>query len=503
MSFLKHLLKNIILSFIFIYLTYLTWIDLEQFFLPVFVFTTVLLALAMTKYLLGKQNSMKIEQYRILLEYLSSRLSAGHTLESILLESFNRLKNELGYKSILAKSLRKLEQSMQAHLDLDRSLKLLKEKFNCPTSNAFFDVLPYLNHYGARLDIFVKQTYRTLNAEIQMQKDIESEQNAQKSEALILLFLPFLFSFVLLRQDTAYADSLSNVSWSLLLLGIIFCFAHLAICLVLWIMAKNPLVLNKKDIFINLPKRKPKSQLIQHIAQFLISNLPVKFGYNLSEAVRILSKNQPHAWLIYIRRKIIVTIITMIASILLALLNIISWKVILVPLLFVWFIQDLDIIQREGRLKQQIRIEYPNFLNSMVILLRSGLSLEKSLRLMISSYQGNLHSQLKYDLTKINHSLSVGESASYALIMITENLPQEEIASILQLMARYDRDGGQEILDILEIQSNASWQLYRNAIRKRLQSKNLILLFPMTIDLFLVIVMAMLPAIASLGTISL
>ena len=112
-------------------------------------------------------------------------------------------------------------------------------------------------------------------------------------------------------------------------------------------------------------------------------------------------------------------------------------------------------------------------------------------------------SQLKTDLLKIKHSLSVGDSAAFAITNAAENLPQEEIASILQLMARYDRDGGRELLDILEIQANASWQLYRNAMRKRLQMKNMALFIPMTVDLFVVIIMAMLPAVANLGNISL
>lgn len=184
----------------------------------------------------------------------------------------------------------------------------------------------------------------------------------------------------------------------------------------------------------------------------------------------------------------------------LCILEIIAWSLLSVILLFTWFMPDLDLIQRENKLKQQIRIEYPNFLNSMVILLRSGISLDRSLRLMIESYRHNINSQLKSDLDNIKQMLSLGETASFALLQITDNLPQEEIASVLQLMARYDRDGGQEILDILDLQANASWQLYRNAMRRRLQTQNMGLLFPMAIDLFIVIIMAMLPAIASLSS---
>lgn len=501
MSDIKQFLKYLIPAIMFVYLTYLTWLDLKGWAIIVLIVSSLLISFSFYKYMKGRNFSAKIEQYRILLEYLSSRLASGHTLETTLLEAFNRLKDELGRKSILAKCLKQLEQGMNAHLDLDRCLQTLKSNFNCQTCDAFFDVLPYLNHYGGRLDVFVKQTYRTLNAEIQMQKDIAAEQNAQNSEAIVLIFLPFLFSLVLIRNDTSYSHALAEVAWARPLLAIIFIMAHLAICWTLLIMAKNPVQFKNRDIFINFSTKKSQNKFILFLSQFLLTYLPARFGYNLAEGIRILSQNQPNAWQVYTKKKLKLSIIFSFFGLLLCFLKIISWSLFLVFPIFIWLIQDIDILQRVNRLKQQIQIEYPNFLNSMVILLKSGLSLERSLSLMIDSYHNNLHSQLKSDLAKIKHSLSVGESASFSLIQIAENLPQEEIASLLQLMARYDRDGGQEILDILDLQANSSWQLYRNAMRRRLQNKNMGLMFPMTIDLFIVIVMAMLPAVANLGNI--
>lgn len=501
MSKVKNFIKYLIPATLFVYLTYITWLDLKIWTILALASSSLLICFGISKYMKGRSLSAKIEQYRILLEYLSSRLAAGHTLETTLLESYNRLKDELGRKSILAKCLKQLELSMQAHLDLDRCLETLKKNFNCKTGDAFFDVLPYLNHYGGRLDIFVKQTHRTLNAEIQMQKDIAAEQNAQNSEAIVLIFLPFLFSMVLIRNESSYSHALSEVVWARPLLAIIFFVSHLAICLTLIILAKNPTQIKDRDIFINLSNKNPQNKIIIYLSQVMLTYLPTRFGYNMAEAVRILSRNQPHAWLIYTRRKIMLSLLFFIFGIVLFYFQIISWSLILIFPIFVWLIQDIDILQRENKLKQQIRLEYPNFLNSMVVLLKSGLSLERSLRLMIDSYQNNLHSHLKNDLAKIKHSLSVGESASFVLLQIAEDLPQEEIASLLQLMSRYDRDGGQEILNILDLQANSSWQLYRNAMRRRLQNKNMGLMFPMTIDLFIVIAMAMLPAIASLGNI--
>ncbi|NLM19143.1 MAG: type II secretion system F family protein [Clostridiaceae bacterium] len=503
MSHLKQFAKMILPALLFVYLSSLTWIDLQNQSILILFLATLIICYGLTKFVTGRKASAKIEQYKILLEYLSSRLAAGHTLEITLMEASNRLQEELGRRSVLAKCLKQLNQGMKAQLDLERCLFNLKKQFKCKTGDAFFDVLPYLNHYGGRLDIFVKQTHRTLNAEIQMQKDIQSEQNAQNSEAIILMFLPFLFSLILIRNSSSYADSLSEVKWSRPLLAIIFLIAHLAICGTLIIFAQNPANFKEKDVFINLSGKKPKSKIMTFTAQLILSYAPAKFGYNLAETVRILSQNKPHAWLIFLKRKVFLTFsLTLIAGVF-CLLKIIPWSILLLTPLFFWFIQDIDLLQRENKLKQQIRIEYPTFLNSMVVLLRSGISLDRSLRLMIDSYQNSINSQLKSDLAQIKHSLSVGESAYIAVLQITDNLPQEEIASVLQLMARYDRDGGQEILDILDLQANASWQLYRNAMRRRLQTKNMALLLPMATDLFIVIIMAMLPAVASMSNLQL
>ncbi len=503
MAAVKTFFSNLLFCLMFVYLTYTTWLDLENLGMPIIIFCGLLICFGFTIYLRGKQNAAKIEQYRILLEYLSSRISAGHTLESCLSEAYARLKHELGFKSTLGKCLKQLEQAMHAHLDLDRCLEMLKKNFHCQTSDAFFDVLPYLNHYGGRLDIFIKQTYKTLNAEIQMQKDIAAEQNAQKSEALILIFLPFLFSLILIRHGSSYAQSLTNVAWSKILLAVIFVISHLSIFIALLIWAQNPVRINNKDIFIELKDKACRSRFVKYSAQFILSYLPLKFGYHLADSVRILSQNQTESWQKYIRKKIILIVLCFLFTACLFSMQLINLSVALICIIGIWFLPDFDIFYRESKLKEQIRIEYPTFLNSMVILLRSGLSLDRSLRLMIDSVHGKVNSQLKNDLLKIRHHLSVGDSASYAISSITDNLPQEEIASILQLMTRYDRDGGKEILDILDIQANASWQLYRNAMRRRLQRKNMGLLLPMTLDLFIVIIMAMLPAVASLADITL
>jgi len=131
MSKLKHFIKHLIPTLFFVYLTSLTWINLENLEIIILGISTIIIGFGLSKFMSGRTASVKIEQYKILLEYLSSRLSAGHTLESSLLEASERLADELGRKSTLAKCLKQLNQGMQAQLNLERCLRILKEQFNC------------------------------------------------------------------------------------------------------------------------------------------------------------------------------------------------------------------------------------------------------------------------------------------------------------------------------------------------------------------------------------
>ena len=132
-----------------------------------------------------------------------------------------------------------------------------------------------------------------------MQKDIASEQNAQKSETIILIFLPFLFSLILIKKGTGYAYALNDANWSQALLSIIFIVAHLSILCALLIMSQSPTKLKTKDIFLTMPIKPSFKKISIQISQFLLSYMPTKLGYALSENIRILTQNQPNVAAIY------------------------------------------------------------------------------------------------------------------------------------------------------------------------------------------------------------
>ena len=64
--------------------------------------------------------------------------------------------------------------------------------------------------------------------------------------------------------------------------------------------------------------------------------------------------------------------------------------------------------------------------------------------------------------------------------------------------ARYEREGGSELLELLTLQAQTSYQLHRNGRRRELEEKSLLLLAPMTIDLLVILLVSVWPAVRTL-----
>jgi hypothetical protein len=75
-----------------------------------------------------------------------------------------------------------------------------------------------------------------------------------------------------------------------------------------------------------------------------------------------------------------------------------------------------------------------------------------------------------------------------------------EISAALRCAARYDQQGSGELLSLLGMQSAASWQIYRNGLRRRLEQRALLLFLPMGMALINVLAIAVVPALASFQT---
>jgi hypothetical protein len=106
------------------------------------------------------------------------------------------------------------------------------------------------------------------------------------------------------------------------------------------------------------------------------------------------------------------------------------------------------------------------------------------------------------DLNKAVIHLETGYDSVMAANWLAEHCPLPEVQSALRLMARYEREGGREILELIRMQAEHGRQLYRDAMRGRAEQRSLKFVFPMAIDLIVVMATVILPAMTQMGVLA-
>lgn len=543
----------------------------------------------------GRGKHRKVKQFLVLLEYLSSRIAAGQSLETSLTSAYRVVSQQTGHHSSLAKALFLLKEALMSKLSLGEALSLFNQRFRCPKAKSFLSILPFLHRYGGRMDNYVRHSHRALSEELTTQDEIVAEQSAKNTEALILIFMPFIIMFFLNQGSPTYLVPLKEAPWGPPMMQVLFLGAILSGSIALVIIAGADPYKERTIKFKEIEVKAPVPAWITQLSDHIISFLPASLGFKLAGAVRRswrvnlihhkddTNKFMPDPFPYYIQQKLFLCAGGAIfASFLLILADISPW----LGLLFTIApspLQDAELLHLEKKIQQEYRLEYPSFLNLCHILLSSGLSLNKALDLAYQSYLGegdfnpyprqagsrmpasglgnhnalakmgglgasaNLptsvslrtsaslltpeglatsndlgssgklnpykgswgtsrrtaflrsrdkESLIRQDFRQLQRDIATGVTAADALQRLSHQVPSNEISSALQLIARYDRDGGKELLDILQLEAVACWDVYKNAMRKDLENRNILLVIPLGLDLLLVILSSVLPALA-------
>lgn len=115
----------------------------------------------------------------------------------------------------------------------------------------------------------------------------------------------------------------------------------------------------------------------------------------------------------------------------------------------------------------ELSFYYPAAVNTLYILLKSGLTFDRALRMVakVNLVNRQTDDPVANDLNKAVIHLETGYDSVMAANWLAEHCPLPEVQSALRLMARYEREGGREILELIRMQAEHGRQLYRDAMR--------------------------------------
>ena len=463
----------------------------------------ILLSRSLHNWLKTKRLLFVREQFKWLLEHLLSRLSAGATLEHAFIAAPSSLGVLLGRKSVLLDQLKRIEIQLLSRQPLDLLLPGLIPSLPCSEAQSFFRILPVLRQSGGDICQFIRQELRLIIELLVLYRDLNTETTQRQTEALILTLMPFALAVLLRQSSDMFAPQSFSTPGAVAMLAA-------------FILAMTAAVLTLSSIGFADPHHKSKSlpvsatKITKHrLFQFLGSIghqiyrnwLPEIYG---SRLLQILQEQAKHPFQlgtdiiqIYFKTKALYFLAGLLPG---------ALMLIACPGQFFWIpacsfsfvlLQDQQVFTLSKNQRLDCQLDYPPFLGLVAALLQAGLSLHIALDICLKTMQNSTTKNIHSDLASLNKSIKIGVPAYQAIEKLAADCPVTEVQSALLLIVRYDRDGGHENLQLLQMQIAACWSMHRNSMQKQVEKQTLKLLVPMALDLVAVMVTAVAPVIQS------
>ena len=328
-----------------------------------------------------------------------------------------------------------------------------------------------------------------------VQGEIAASNAGKNAEAAILCAMPFGVTFALNYMSREYLDMARNTRTGSFLLALAFGVCTIACAMLLKFMShEHGRKAYKSELAVNLTSGKAYSTPLTRLVKKIF---PASFITARHELFNELSVNPDYTYEQYLKKQLLtgMVFLALSASILITLGKNPLFALFLTAALLL--LGGFEIRSDVERKREDLMSDIPLFLCLISTLLESGMQLPKAISICAKAFDEN--KSLSLEIKNLRAMILSGIPASDAIEKFSLRIQIPEAQAALLLVARYGRLGTSEVLNMLNLQSQACWNLCRNASRKRQEREALGMIIPMTLDFISVLMVAMTPAIISLG----
>lgn len=164
------------------------------------------------------------------------------------------------------------------------------------------------------------------------------------------------------------------------------------------------------------------------------------------------------------------------------------------------FLDDARLTSRVKKRRLEIQLEFPDFINKLTLLLNAGLTMSKAWEKI--SLDSKKNCAFYNEVEKTVSQIKTGLSETEAFGDFAKRLKTPEISRVMSTIIQNTKKGGTDLVLTLKLQSNQSWEIRKNAVKKLGEEASTKLLFPMMIMFFAIIIIVVTPALISMQGIS-
>lgn len=161
------------------------------------------------------------------------------------------------------------------------------------------------------------------------------------------------------------------------------------------------------------------------------------------------------------------------------------------------FLLDKELTNKIEKRREQILLEFPEFVNKLILLVNAGSTISKAWEKIVSENQSD--SPLFKELRVCAAEIAAGKPEAVAYEEFARRCKIKEIIKFVSVIILNLRKGGSEVVPILRAQADECWEARKATARRLGEKASSKLLLPMSIMLLGIIMIVALPAILALS----
>lgn len=164
--------------------------------------------------------------------------------------------------------------------------------------------------------------------------------------------------------------------------------------------------------------------------------------------------------------------------------------------ILLFFIADKDLYKKIKERRMEIRMDFPDFLNKLILLINAGLTVSKAWEKIV--VESKKSSVLYDELLTAILDIRTGKSEYRTFEDFAKRCRIPEVTRTISIILQNQRKGNSEIVSLLRVHANECWEMRRNAAKIIGEEASTKMLAPMMLMLFAILLIVGAPAIIML-----
>lgn len=161
------------------------------------------------------------------------------------------------------------------------------------------------------------------------------------------------------------------------------------------------------------------------------------------------------------------------------------------------FLMDRELNSKIEERREQIQMEFPEFVNKLILLVNAGSTISKAWEKIVAESRST--SPLFRELRVCMAEIQAGKPESVAYEEFARRCKVKEVIKFVSVIVLNLRKGGSEVIPTLRAQADDCWEARKATARRLGEKASSKLLLPMSIMLLGIIMIVALPAVLALA----